>query len=322
MNFLVINLKKYFFTCLFLIFLICLIVYSTTNLDAAKSGLTLCVNSIIPSLFPFFVASELICQTNLPYIFGKLFNNLMKPLFNVSGNGSIALVLGTISGNPVGAKTVCNLKKDKLISKIEAERLIAFCNNTGPLFILGSVGILLYNDKHIGYILLISHIISAILVGICFRFWKKNKLDITYNENKFNYQDKPIKVSEIGNILSLAIKNSINSILQVIGFVVLFSVIISILKNSGITFKIPELNTLFYGIIEMTNGVDLSSSLYAHLPKISILITSFLLGFGGISILFQVYSIISKENISIKPYFYGKVLQGLFSCIITYLLLY
>lgn len=321
MNFLVINLKKYFFTILFLMFLVCLIVFSATNLDAAKSGLALSVNSIVPSLFPFFVASELICQTNLPYILGKFLNKFMKPLFNISGESSIAIILGTISGNPIGAKTVCNLKKDKVISKIEAERLIAFCNNTSPLFILGSVGIVLYNNKHIGYILLFSHILASLLVGICFRFWKKNKLDITYNENKFNYQNKPIKISDIGNILSLAIKNSINSCLQVTGFVVLFSVIISILKNSGIYFKIPEFNTLFYGIIEMTNGVNLSSLLYSTLPTSSILITSFLLGFGGFSILFQVYSIISKENISIKPYLYGKLLQGLLSFIITYFLI-
>ena len=321
MNFLVINLKKYFFTFLLLLFLICLITFSSSNLIAAKEGLALWVNSILPSLFPFLVASELICQTNLPFLLGKLLSPFMKSFFNVSGESSIALILGTISGNPIGAKTICNLKKQKVISKTEAERLIAFCNNVNPLFILGSVGLLLFKDKHIGYVLLTSHILASLLVGACFRFWKKNNLEVTYHENKFNSQNTPINISELGNLLSTAVKSSINSCLQVGGFVVLFSVIISIIQNSGISFTIPELNCLFFGMIEMTNGVASASSLASSSPFTSILLASFLLGFGGFSIMFQVYSIIAKENISIKPYILGKILHGFFSCAITLMLI-
>jgi sporulation integral membrane protein YlbJ len=321
MNFFVINIKRFFFTTIFLAFLICLIIFSKTNLEAARNGLVLWANSVLPSLFPFFIASELIYQTNLPYILGKSLNSIMKPFFNISGNGSIALILGIISGNPIGAKTICNLKKDRIISKIEAERLIAFCNNTSPLFVLGTVGISLYNNKRLGYILFISHIVSSLLVGFCFRFWKKNNIDSTYIEKNFNYKNSPIKISAFGTILNTAIKNSINSCLQIGGFVVLFSIIISILKNSGIYFQIPELNTLFYGIIEMTNGVNISASLASSTPLTSIVITSFLLGFGGLSVLFQVYSIIAKENISIKPYLYGKILHGILACLITFTLI-
>ena len=321
MNFFVINLKKYSFMFIFLVFLICLITFSSTNLVASKDGLALWANSVLPSIFPFLVASELICQTNLPYILGKLLNPFMKPLFNISGEGALAIILGVSTGNPIGAKTICSLKHEKSISKIEAERLIAFCNNANPLFIVGTVGISLYNNTHLGYILLISHIISSLLVGLCFRFWKKNNSDISYIETQFNSKDKPIKASEFGNVLGIAVKNSVNSCLQIGGFIVLFSIIISIIKNSGISFHIIELDTIFYGLIEMTNGVNLSNNLYSVMPLTSVLLTSFLIGFGGISVLFQVYSIISKENISIKPYFYGKLLHGLFSSIITFILI-
>ena len=321
MNFFVINIKKYFFTCLFLIFLICLISFSSTNLIAAKKGLALWTNSVLPSLFPFFIASELILETNLPYSLGKHFSSFIKPIFNVSGEGSIAIILGTLIGNPIGAKTICNFKKDKIISKLEAERLVAFCNNTNPLFILGTVGVSLYNNNHIGRVLLFSHIISSILVGYLFRFWKKNKLDVNFSETKFNTQKSPIKISNLGYLLGKSIKNSINSCLQIGGFIVLFSVIISILQNMGIFFQNQEFNSLFYGFIELTNGVNLSCDLYSSVPLTSILLTSFLIGFGGLSILFQIYSIISKENISIKPYFFGKLLQGFFSTIITFILI-
>ena len=332
MNFLVINLKKYFFTILFLLFTISLILFSDTNLVAAQDGLYLWATKVLPCLFPFFVATELLCKTNFTYILGKLLNKFMRPIFNVPGESAIALILGTISGYPVGAKVVCNLKKEKIISKIEAERLIAYTNNSGPLFILATVGISLYSNKKIGFILLLSHIISSILVAYFFRFWKKEKLEITFKEKKFNEQNIPIKISNFGEILGNAIKSSISNILSIGGFIVLFSVILSILNTSEIvnlisTFlnilSIPKeiSSALFTGIIELTNGINLTSNLYENYHLLSILLTSFLLGFGGFSVLLQVFSIISKENISIKPYVIGKFLHGIFSVVFTFILI-
>ena len=332
MSFLVINLKKYFFTIIFFLFMITLLIFSNNNLIAAQNGLALWAKNVLPTLFPFFVATELLCQTNFTYILGKLLNKLIKPIFNLPGESVIAIILGTISGYPIGAKVVCNLKNQKIITKIEAERLIAFTNNSGPLFILGTVGITLFHNKHLGIILLISHIFSSLTVGYLFRFWKRNKLDVNFREIHFNSKLSPIKISEIGEILGNAIKKSISSILSVGGFIVLFSVILSILENSGILdiinmflyqFGISKeiSSAIFTGIIEVTNGVNVSSSIYTSLPTLSILLTSFLLGFGGISVLLQVYSIISKENISVKPYLLGKLLQGFLSILFTFILL-
>lgn len=332
MSFLVINLKKYFFTIIFFLFMITLLIFSNNNLIAAQNGLALWAKNVLPTLFPFFVATELLCQTNFTYILGKLLNRLIKPIFNLPGESVIAIILGTISGYPIGAKVVCNLKNQKIITKIEAERLIAFTNNSGPLFILGTVGITLFHNKHLGIILLISHIFSSLTVGYLFRFWKRNKLDVNFREIHFNSKLAPIKISEIGEILGNAIKKSISSILSVGGFIVLFSVILSILENSGILdiinmflyqFGISKeiSSAIFTGIIEVTNGVNLSSSIYTSLPTLSILLTSFLLGFGGISVLLQVYSIISKGNISVKPYLLGKLLQGFLSILFTFILL-
>ena len=312
--------------------MITLLIFSNNNLIAAQNGLALWAKNVLPTLFPFFVATELLCQTNFTYILGKLLNKLIKPIFNLPGESVIAIILGTISGYPIGAKVVCNLKNQKIITKIEAERLIAFTNNSGPLFILGTVGITLFHNKHLGIILLISHIFSSLTVGYLFRFWKRNKLDVNFREIHFNSKLAPIKISEIGEILGNAIKKSISSILSVGGFIVLFSVILSILENSGILdiiniflyqFGISKeiSSAIFTGIIEVTNGVNLSSSIYTSLPTLSILLTSFLLGFGGISVLLQVYSIISKENISVKPYILGKLLQGFLSILFTFILL-
>ena len=130
----------------------------------------------------------------------------MKRIFNVPGESATALLLGIISGYPIGAKMVCNLKKQKIISKIEAERLIAYTNNSSLLFILGSVGIALFSSHHIGIILLLSHLISCLLVGFIFRNWKKNNLNIDYK--LFNTQEqKLVKLSDLGEIIGTSIKN-------------------------------------------------------------------------------------------------------------------
>jgi len=331
MRFIVISIKKYFFTGLFLLFTLSLILFSETNLESAKNGLILWSSSVVPTLFPFFVATELLCKTNLIQILGKSLNKFMKPVFNVPGESAIALIMGTISGYPVGAKIVCNLYDKKICSKYEAERLVAFTNNSGPIFILGSVGVSLLGNMQLGKILLISHIVASLLVGITFRFWKKDKVGITFKNCKCETKEL-IKVSNLGEILGDAIKKSIGTILNIGGFIVLFSVIISILSSleiltgianllANLGFSYDIILSILTGIIEMTNGVNLASQCYSISRFYSILTCSFLLGFGGISVLLQVFSIISKSKISIKPYLYGKILHGIYATILTFLLI-
>ena len=132
-------------------------------------------------------------------------------------------------------------------------------------------------------------------------------------------------------VLGIAIKNAISTVLTIGGFVVLFSVILSIIETSGILnlfciflskigIQSEISHSFIYGILELTNGIKLSSALFTPNELISVLLTSFLLGFGGISVMLQIYSIIAKEGISIKPYIYGKFLQGIISVFITWIL--
>ena len=118
---------------LFLAFTFCLLIFSKSNLPAVKSGLALWANSVVPSLFPFFVATELLMHTNIITLLGHLLNRFMKPLFNIRGEGSFAFIMGIISGYPVGAKIASNFRQNNICSKEECERLLSFTNNSGPL---------------------------------------------------------------------------------------------------------------------------------------------------------------------------------------------
>lgn len=165
-KFIIIKIKSLILPVIICSFILCLILFSKSNLVAAKSGLSLWANSVLPSLLPFFIATELLGYTNVVHILGMFLNKLMRPIFNVPGEGAFALIMGIISGYPVGAKIVANLKEQKLCNDIEAERLLAFTNNSGPLFIVGTVGIGLFYSYSIGLLLLLTHILSCLTVRV------------------------------------------------------------------------------------------------------------------------------------------------------------
>ena len=122
MKFIFINLKRNIISISFLLFTICLIIFSKSNIVAVKKSLDIWVNNVIPSLLPFFIATELLNHTNIPKTIGNLFNKIMRPLFNVPGIGAYALLMGVISGYPDGAKIVTNFRNNNFCTREEAER--------------------------------------------------------------------------------------------------------------------------------------------------------------------------------------------------------
>ena len=253
------------------------------------------------------------------------------------GVGGFAFIMGLISGYPVGAKIVSDFRNDKLISKDEGERMLAFTNNSGPLFILSSVGISLFGDTKTGLLLLCTHILSCITVGIILGvFSKKVKINYTYRENLQEENSKNVTLKNLGEILGNSINNSISTILLIGGFVVIFSVIISILNQVHLLdflskFFTPLLNILGFdlqfskpilsGILELTNGVNLVAGVHIKAISQNVILCAFLLGFGGFSVLLQVFSIVAKTDLSMKKYLIGKFLQGIFAAFYTFLAL-
>ena len=329
MNIIVINFKKYVLTIFSIFLIICLLIFAENNILACKTGLNIFIQKVFPTLFPFLIATDILYNSNFIHILEKYTNSFITKLFNVPPKAAIAILLGLISGYPIGAKITANLKKDKYITKAEAERLIAFTNNSSPMFIISTVGISILSNKNLGIILLIIHIISSILVGLIFRFWKYNdKEQLNYDFILLSENNKLKENLSSAEIITNSIKNSIYTILQIGSFVIFFSILLDILKSTKILnvfayiLSIIGLDETFslsflYGFFEITNGLSLIQNIYLNNEILSIMIISFLLGFSGISILFQIYSIIKKEHISIKPYILGKLLQGIFSVILV-----
>lgn len=337
-HFITLSIRNNILPAIFCLFTISLVLFSKQNLTATKNGLLLWANSVIPSLLPFFIATELLSHTNLVSKLGNLLNKFMKPIFNVPGAGAYAFIMGIISGYPVGAKIVTKFRQDGTCSKAECERLLAFTNNSGPLFIIGTVGIAMFGDTTTGILLFVTHLLACILVGILFRFWKwKDKENVKSSHALVPTISSYVRFSNLGEILATSITNAIHTVVMIGGFVILFSVILSILNSSGILNMVTNLfsplleifsidptfcKPFLSGILELTNGVSQLSNIAVKNISTNIILASLLLGFGGFSILLQVLSIISKTDLSIKPYLLGKVLHGIIACLLTYAVLH
>lgn len=300
--------KNKFFQCLLLSAILLLIVKGDKSIIYAKDALELCYNMIIPTLFPFFICSGLLIYSGFCESMAGIFAPLMKPLFNVNPNGSAAFVLGIISGYPLGAMTVCDLYEGFYISKTEAERMLSFCNNSGPLFILGAVGVGLYSGLWVGVCLYAVHIISAILVGVIMRFYKKNaflapKAKITVRENS--------PIAGFGEVM----ENSVRSILNVCGAVMFFSVI-SRLCLDFVSLE-DKYMVILKGITEFASGTKGVADLDADFAS-KMILSAFIVGFAGISVHVQVLAVVSKHGLSMKPYMIGKVLHGAVSAVLMW----
>lgn len=342
MKFIFLSFKRNVLPMLFVILAICLVLFSKSNLVAAKNGLTLWATNVVPSLFPFFVVTELLATTNVVYYLGKWLDKIMRPVFHVPGEGAFAFIMGLMSGYPVGGKIVTRLRQEGLCTKEEGDRMLAFTNNSGPLFIISSVGVSLFGDTKTGFLLLATHILACITVGfILARLSAKkcnsaNSLSSKVAQTSFSEKKKPIGFGQLGELLGKSIYNATSTIMMIGGFVILFSVFISILEHSnfldyGSQFFTPILNMLGFdihfakpilsGLIELTNGVNLVSQVTIKSISENVILCAFLLGFGGFSVLLQVFSLLADTDLSIKTYFFGKLMQGIIAAFYTFLAL-
>ncbi len=287
-----------------LIFLILLITFPAEVSQSVASGLDLCLKSVIPALFPFLCVSNIITETGISDNHLTLF---LSKLFNISPLSVPAYILGILCGYPIGGKMVLELFEKGKIGQKEKDRLMVFANNSGPGFIIGMVGGVLFNNIHLGIIIYISHIFSSIIYGFITSFFSSEIKHYKLSKNKEN---------SVLSVLSLSIKRSTESVINITGVILFFSSVISLLNLipfiSSFSFK-----GLFFGLLEMTNGIKIIVSSTLSL-RLKASIASFLVTFSGLSVFMQLKSFSDKMNTA--SYFLGKTLCGIFAFILTFFL--
>lgn len=294
-----------------------LVVWPQESIDAAKTGLRLCYNVIIPSLFPFFILSSLVVELGLAGYIGRALEGVMRPLFNVPGSCACALALGFIGGYPVGARTAIELYEKGMCSRTEAERLLAFCNNSGPAFILGVVGAGIFADSRVGLLLYLAHAAASLCVGLLFRFYKREE-EARQSAGRLQFRSRRFSEAFTG-----CVRDACSGTLNICAFVVFFTVVIQMLSVSGV---LPALagglgvllsplgmteqwgERLLTGLLEVSSGVCSLTGIGALSGRLSM--AAFMLGWAGISVHCQVLSFLGGSGLSVRTYLTGKLLHG------------
>ena len=264
-----------------------LILDGKTALSGAAVGLELCMKSVIPALFPFFVLSGMLTGS-----FSRQSGSLIRPfgaLVGIPSGSEILLLTGLLGGYPVGARCVGQATRSGSLSPEDSRRMMAFCNNAGPSFIFG-IAAGLFPDAWYGWLLWTIQIISALTVGALLPGKSHNEVLVT--------SGRAIGITD-------ALAQAIRSIATVCGWVILFRIVLAFL-NRWLFWVFPaEFHILLFGVFELTNGC-LALNGISNMGLRFLLAAGFL-SFGGLCVAMQTFS--EGKGMDMSWYFPGKCLQ-------------
>lgn len=327
---------------------ISLIAFPQESVKASIRGLNMWWEIVFPSLLPFFIVSEMLIGFGVVKFIGVLLEPLMRPLFRVPGVGGFVWAMGMASGYPSGAKLTARLRQEGQLTRIEAERLVSFTNSSNPLFIFGAVSVGFFYNAKLGVILALSHYLGNICVGLLMRFYGKEEQQEKTSIPKKNKHISKLRYAlsalhqtrlkdqrPLGKLLGDAVTSSIQTLLMIGGFIILFSVVNKLLFHLGFTtflahtvefiltlFTLPDTLSIPFisGLFEITLGSQLTSQVQDATLMHQAIITSFILAFSGFSVQAQVASILAQTDIRFQPFFIARIFHGVFASLFAFLL--
>lgn len=289
-----------------------LLIHSNILIHSISQSINIFINKLVPSLFPYLLITELLINSgkinNLSYGLSRI----LSKLFRIPQHTTSVVIVGFLLGYPNAAKYILKLHKNGQIDSRLATKLMAFTSNANPSYIIASLGIGMFKSMEIGIILAASHILSAIFIGLFFTYSCNNNIiqQITPISNSFQKIYAPFE------LLYMSILGSLKTLAFIFSYTVIFSLIPSITFDK---LMLPAtLKSIITGIFEISNGINSICSLNLDF-NFKITITSFILSFSSLMIIFQIYSFVFKTNVKLKELLKYKLLHGVISCIITYI---
>lgn len=335
------NLFYSFLALLGVVLAVAMILHPQSTFQGALSGLKTWALVLVPALLPFFIISVILVELGVVHFLGVLLEPIMRPVFKQPGESGFVVAMGFTSGFPMGAVLTGTLFEKNILTKEEAGRLLAFTNNSSPLFLLVAIPVGMFNNPNLGLILLLAHYGANLCLGIILGFmgqkttFKKippqGGLVKRSLRELFTFQKHS---KTLGALLGSAVNKSIQNMLTIGGFVIFFAVLLEIFRETNTAYfftlffsKILEFvgisptlsEGLTTGFFEMTLGAQKVSQINASLNH-QLMIVSLILGWSGLSIQAQVTSIAAKNNVPIGYYLGGRFFQGVLALLLTILL--
>lgn len=293
---------------------------SETILNAVGASFDIWMHNLFPSLFPFFVLSEILINYGFIELIGELFKPIFEKLFKINGSAAFVFFMSLISGFPSNAKYTRELYNQGKLTDKEATKILMLSHFSNPLFILGTVSLTFLQNKKIGILVLICHYSANIIIGLLIRDYHPTpnthssfsiKRSILEMHNKRIHNDK-----RFGSIITNSLMNSIHTLLLILGVVTTFAIITTIIDNNFHLDLISK--TILSGFLEMTQGLK-HASLLSTPVTIKALFIIAILSFGGLSVHTQIISIISDTKIRYLPFLLARVLHVIISILLLFI---
>lgn len=316
-----VSLKTSYIYGIFLLFVIILIAINPSKYSSvALEGILVWAKILLPSLLPFFILTKLFSSSGVVEDITKWFSPITNKLYNCPSHSAYVFLMSVLTGYPVGSKLVADLYNQNQLSQAQAVRTTAFCSNSGPMFILGSVAIGMFADKTMGYVILISHILGAIVNGLIYR-----KYGLKNEENHNISTLPPLKFDFASSVVA-----SVNSILLIGGVICFAFVLLEVLSNnvvfdfvlnlfSKIGFNKNLTSAIFCGLGEITKGCLMLSTIPLS-TKLCYILCTFVISFGGISTFLQARAFL-KDIVPTRIFLSQKVTHAICACAICFLII-
>ena len=290
---------------------ICMLLFPKNTFQGASSGLILWFNTVLPTLLPFIILSNLLIRTGAIDLIARVTSPVLCRLFRVSPYGSFAVLVGFLCGCPMGGKITADLLNMNYISEEEGRYLLSLWNNTSPMFIISYIIWQNINRSAITLPLLSITLSAPVLLSFIFRFLYRIPKDVSRHSRPYS----PAHSQDLAGALDTCIMNGFETITRIGGYIILFSICICLIGQLPV--RIPLLKSLILPSLELTNGVTLicQSSLPA---SAKILQTLTLAAFGGWCAAAQTKSMIRDTSLPFLPY----IAEKLATASVTSLLIY
>lgn len=297
---------KYVFLCLCITcFAAVFIIFPERYVANCFEGFVLWAECVLPSLFPFVVVSLIFIKTGLA---DKASLPLKKAtqILNLPQSAAVCFILSICSGYPAGSRLVAEFYHSGAINKQDCDKLAPLCSTSGPLFIIGSVGYKMFGDKLLGLKIFIAHTLAVVIFSLIYcRFCKKTQY----------ISAKPVKTN--GNVLYDSFYGAIISVAVAGGFIAFFYVVAQAMQDFFILAPIKSFfqlfmdegaaNALSLGLAEVTTGCKFLAKSNSAIKGA---VAGFMITFGGISILMQQLSYLSKAGVKPAKFILIKLLQA------------
>lgn len=269
--------------------------------SGVRSGLSLCSEAIIPSLFPFLVLCDYLNRSGVVMRLGGRLSKATRAIFRLPGCCGCVIFMSLIGGYPVGAKMTAQLFDEGQISERQARQMMLFCVNSGPAFTVGTVGVTMLSCRKCGVILLATQIIASLLAAILSRFFAKPE----------NSAIKITARTSSGGSFIDSVSAATGSMLNICAWILLFSSV------SGFLLKLAEISPIFeplYIMAEVTSGCEFAAK------KLPVFLLAPILNWAGLAVHMQLLPSLKAINLSLTEFWIMRVPVCLISTLTAWLL--